>query len=321
MKKQTLAAIDLGTNSCRLMICDKSGEVLYKNSISTRLGEGMSEHNCFTSEAINRGIECFCTFKMIMDEYGVEKYRAIATAACRMAENGDEFVKKIRQHAAIDIDVIDGYQEAVLNLKGALLNVKDEKAGHIVVYDLGGGSTEITLATKNINPQILHTVSIPWGARNAAEIFSLHEYDEKNSHNLANEIAKYSQAFVKDSKLQEYQDDVCFVATSSTPLRLAHFTNKWKNYDREKADGLKISTDDFSKVIDNIRNMSVNEMKSHHLIGPVRAPIFNSACTIFSQIYQDLGAKELVTSLKSAVDGIIMELQDDTNKFNQDRSR
>ncbi len=81
MKKTALAAIDLGTNSCRLLITDQNGKTLYKNAIATRLGEGMSAHNRFTDEAVKRGIECFCTFKMSMDEYGVEKYRAIATAA------------------------------------------------------------------------------------------------------------------------------------------------------------------------------------------------------------------------------------------------
>ena len=137
MKQPTLAAIDLGTNSCRLLIADRSGRTLYKNAISTRLGEGMSAGNRFTDEAVMRGIECFCTFKMTMDEYGTEKYRAIATAACRTAENGAEFAKKIKQQSGIDLEIIDGYEEAVLNLKGALLNVRDEKAGYVVVYDLG----------------------------------------------------------------------------------------------------------------------------------------------------------------------------------------
>lgn len=133
MKQPTLAAIDLGTNSCRLLIADRSGRTLYKNAISTRLGEGMSAGNRFTDEAVMRGIECFCTFKMTMDEYGTEKYRAIATAACRTAENGAEFAKKIKQQSGIDLEIIDGYEEAVLNLKGALLNVQDEKAGYVVV--------------------------------------------------------------------------------------------------------------------------------------------------------------------------------------------
>lgn len=309
MKKPTLAAIDLGTNSCRLLIADMNGKTLYKNAISTRLGEGMSANNRFTDEAIKRGIECFCSFKMIMDEYGVENYRAIATAACRMAENGSEFVKKIKQQAGINLEIIDGYEEAVLNLKGALLNVKQEKAGHVVIYDLGGGSTEITLATRSDDPKILHTVSIPWGARNSSEKFGLCEYNPENAQRLAEEISGYGKAFVKESELEKYRDDACFIATSSTPLRLTHIARGWENYNRSRADGLTVNVEEFERAVSRVYCMKSAEMVSDPNIGPSRADIFSAGCVIFSQIYKDLGARNIVVSLKSAVDGIIMELQ------------
>ena len=173
MSKNNIAAIDSGTNSCRILISSPDGTTVYRDAISTRMGAGMSKNNYFTDEAISRGIECFCEFKMFMDQYNVQKYRAIATAACRTAKNGAEFIDKVKQQANIDIEVIDGYEEARLNLRGAALNVKDENTKYIVVYDLGGGSTEITLATNESTPKILHTVSIPWGARNSAEKFEL----------------------------------------------------------------------------------------------------------------------------------------------------
>ncbi|MBP3545993.1 MAG: hypothetical protein J6K16_02540 [Alphaproteobacteria bacterium] len=313
MTTQNVAAIDLGTNSCRLLIVDNQGKTLYKNAISTRMGEGMSAQNRFTDEAIKRGIECFCTFKMQMDKHNVAKYRAIATAACRMAENGADFVNMIARQANIKLEVIDGYEEAMLNLKGAMLNAKEEKAKYVVVYDLGGGSTEITLATREENPKILHTISIPWGARNSAEKFELNDFDETKAQNLANEISSYSKKFAQETKLNEIIDDVCFVATSSTPLRLAHLANGWEKYDRNRADGLKIKTAEFDKAIEKVRKMPFDERLHHSCVGPSRADIFNAAGVIFSQIYKDLGAKEMTASLKSAVDGIVMELQNGTN--------
>lgn len=315
MKQPSLAAIDLGTNSCRLLIADQNGKTLYKNAISTRMGEGMGASGRFTDEAVMRGIECFCSFKMLMDEYGVEKYRAIATAACRMAENGAEFVQKIKQQSGIGLEIISGYEEALLNLKGALLNVENEKTGYVVVYDLGGGSTEITLATRSTQPQILHTVSIPWGARNAAEKFGLKEYDPKAAIALDREIASYSSAFVRDCGLDKYRGDVCFVATSSTPLRLTHIARDWGKYERSRADGVKVGVDEFDRAIEKVRSMSRAEMENDSHIGSGRADIFQAACVIFSRIYKDLGAKEIVASLKSAVDGIIMDLrQNDTGR-------
>ena len=99
----------------------------------------------------------------------------------------------------------------------------------MVVYDLGGGSTEITLATRSAKPEILHTVSVPWGARNAAEKFGLKEYDPVAAARLDEEISACSRAFVRDSGLEKYRGDVCFVATSSTPLRLTHIARGWEN--------------------------------------------------------------------------------------------
>lgn len=309
MTSQNAAAIDLGTNSCRLLIVDEKGNTLYKNAISTRMGEGMSAHNRFTDEAIRRGVECFCSFKMLMDKYQTGKYRAIATAACRTAENGAEFVDLIRRQANIKLEVIDGYEEARLNLQGAMLNVQKEKSKYAVVYDLGGGSTEITFSTREAKPEILHTVSIPWGARNSSEKFGLVDFDETKAAMLAEEIGGYARKFVQEAKLKDYAGDVCFIATSSTPLRLAHIARGWTPYQRDKADGIKVAVEEFDRAAALVRAMTAEERLRHSCIGPSRADIFNSACVIFSQIYRDLGAKELVASLKSAVDGIVMELQ------------
>lgn len=309
MIHQNTAAIDLGTNSCRLLIVDAQGNTLYKNAISTRMGEGMSKHNRFTDEAVKRGIECFCSFKMLMDQYQVGNYRAIATAACRMAENGAEFVDLIRQQANIELEVIDAYEEARLNLLGSMLNVQNETCKYAVVYDLGGGSTEISLATRSLTPEILHTVSIPWGARNSSEKFGLTDYNQDKAQKLADEISGYVIKFVQDSNLSAYTDNVCFIATSSTPLRLAHIAKGWTPYKRDRADGMKISVEDFDQAVSIVHAMNAQERLQHSSIGSSRADIFNAACIIFSQIYRDLGAKELVASLKSAVDGIIMELK------------
>lgn len=316
MKIPTVAAIDLGTNSCRLFVVDGQGKALYKNAISTRMGEGMSAHNRFTDEAIKRGVDCFCFFKTIMNKFKVENYRAIATAACRMADNGADFVDMIYRQSGIKLDVIDGYEEARLNLLGAMQNVKNEAKKYVIVYDLGGGSTEITLATHSMNPQILYTISIPWGARNSSEKFGLMDYDEEKAARLANEIKGYTQKFVKDANLAQYADDVCFVATSSTPLRLAHIAHDWQNYDRNRADGMKVKTQDFDKAIQIVNNMTAGERLKHACVGENRANIFNAAGVIFSQIYRDLGAKEIVASLKSAVDGIVSELQNNAVSAN-----
>ena len=322
MVKENLAAIDLGTNACRIMVVDCDGNLLYRNSLSTKLGEGMYANMCFTDEAIDRGIGAFSEYAKILEKYDVKKYRAIATASCRMAKNGMEFVKKIKEITGIKIDVIDGVEEAYLNLKGALLNA-DKNAKYALVYDLGGGSTEITLATNEKNPKVLHTVSIPWGARNSAEAFDLENFDEKNIHKLQTQIVPYVKNFILMSNLNKYKDSCCLLATSSTPLRLAAMIHKDEKYDRQKSDGAILSYKELDNAIANIYNMSISEREESKYIGKNRAPIMISGCTIFKCIYENLGFEKLTASLKSAQDAIVKELKNDgkTHPISKDYSR
>lgn len=319
MKSKHFAAIDLGTNSCRLLIADEKGRPVYKDTVATKLGEGMMANNCFTEEAINRGMECLFNFKQKMDKFNVGEYRAIATAACRTAKNGPEFIEMVLKDALIKFDVVDGEEEARLNLIGALDNVKNNPAKYVVVYDLGGGSTEVTLATNCKNPEVIHTVSIPWGARNSSEYFNLKDYNAENAEKLKNEIAQKMDAFIADSKLEDYRGNLCFVATSSTPLRFASMIEKFGKYDRELADGVVFSTADADKEIERILSMKHEELAQDKYIGEKRSCIFIPACIIFKAIYDKLGAEKITASLKSAKDGIIKEFIDNgkTNEISK----
>ena len=312
MTQNVFAAIDLGTQSNRLLIADENGKELYKNIIATRLGEGMYAQMKFTPEAMERGINSFKEFSDEMKKYCVTKYRAIATAACRMASNGPDFVKAVEEISGIKLEVIDGYEEARLNLKGAIEHVQG-KSEYVVLYDLGGGSTEITLATNTQTPKILYTISIPWGARNASEAFDLVEYDAVKAKKLHDEIAAETQSFVEASNLANIRDKVCFVATSSTPLRFVSMIEKFGQYDRDKSDGHVISCKDIDAQIEGVYKLTRAEMMENLYIGQKRSSIFTAACVIFKTIYDTLGAKEITASLKSAKDGIISELIDQYN--------
>lgn len=305
--KKYFAAIDLGTNSCRLVIADEDKNYVYTDALSPRLGEGMYPAMRFTDDAVERGIKCFYDFKQIMDNYDIFAYRAIATASCRMAENAPDFLDKVFSESLIKIDVIDGYEEARLNLKGALQHVCGQTK-YVLVYDLGGGSTEITLATNEATPEIIHTISIPWGARNASEAFDMVEFDAIKAGKLASEIATYVEKFIADSGLDKCRDDICFVATSSTPLRFVSMIHEFGKYNRDKADGIKVKTADIDKQIGKVYTMSQPEMFENEYIGKTRPYIFTCACVIFKTIYDCLNIKEVTASLKSAKDGIIDEL-------------
>ena len=170
-----VAAMDLGTNSNRLLIADETGKSVYRDVRHVALGDGLAENGYFSDVSMERAICSFMDFGEMLAVYGVQKYRAIATAACRMSSNTEAFKAEVKKASGIDLEVISEFEEARLTLLGARLNAPKDKK-YLFVYDLGGGSTEITLATNSETPEIIATVSVPLGARNATEIFNLSDY-------------------------------------------------------------------------------------------------------------------------------------------------
>lgn len=303
----TLAAIDLGTNSNRLLIADCHGKSLYRDVRHVALGDGLAETGVFSEISMERAICSFMDFKAMMDAYGVEKYHAIATAACRMSNNTADFIKEVHKASGIDLDVISEFEEARLTLLGAKLNAPQDKK-YLFVYDLGGGSTEITLATNEQMPQIIETVSVPLGARNATEIFGLRDYQEKGAKELELAVMRYVQSFLDKIKNIDYAGKTALIATSSTPLRLAAFVAKHPAYDKFASDGISMTMDELEETISSILMMDFAQRAESPYIGRNRAGIFVAALVIFRTIYRALGCESMIASLKGAQEAIIAEL-------------
>jgi exopolyphosphatase/guanosine-5'-triphosphate,3'-diphosphate pyrophosphatase len=291
-----------------MIICDENKKVLFVDNISTRLAEGMHKNNRITDEAIDRCLKCFYEYKRVLDKYNVphKNIRAITTAACRVAENGSELIKKIYAESHVKLEIIDEKEEAELNLKGAIEHVLG-KSKYVIVYDLGGASTEVTLAENSKNPKIISTVSIPWGARNSSEAFDLVEYNEERANELRGEVDKTLDKFFEKAGNYD-KKDVAFVATSSTPLRLVSMINEFGSYDREKADGLVMNKEDIDRSITGLFTAKRTELAKNPYIGDKRSYIFISAGVIFKQICDRLDVDRVIASLKSAKDGIVADL-------------
>lgn len=305
MTTENLACIDLGSNSCRLRIADSKGKIIFHESQTTALAEGFSSTHRLSDEAMKRCLDTLKKFALLMQENHVRSYRAVATAACRMALNGDEFIQKVRKQTGISLEIITPYEEARLNIKGALLNVP-KNFEYAVVYDLGGASTEISLSTTQ-ETNILQTISIPLGARNAGEIYDLNDFKRENAERLRHDIRSYTEEFIKKSKLENFRDKACLVATSSTPLRLNAMIRDFGIYDRKQNDGMVFKVSEADGVIEKTEKMIFDERLANPYIGD-RASIFIPACVIFKSIYDTLKFPQIIVSLKGAQDAMIEEL-------------
>lgn len=302
-----IAAMDLGTNSNRLLIADKSGNPIYRDVYHVALGEGLAENGCFSEAAMERAICSFMDFAEMMAAYDVKKYRAIATAACRMSQNTAAFTEEVRKTSGVHLEVISEFEEARLTLLGARLNAPKDKK-YLFVYDLGGGSTEITLATNAEKPEILATVSVPLGARNATEIFDLSDYNAFGAERLEADVKRYVNMFLEKIEDIDYENNVALIATSSTPLRLASWLSHHEKYDKFAADGVCVTTADLDELIEKVLPMKESERAQSPYIGRNRAGIFVAALIIFKTIYQGLGCQRLTASLKGAQEAIVAEL-------------
>lgn len=141
-----IAAIDLGTNTFHLIIAEKVGssfKVIYKTNQPIRLGEDITKNNLIIPIAFQRGINCLKEFKAVMDKYKVDTVKATATSGIRSALNGQEFVDEAKLRASIEIDIINGDEEANFIYEG--IKLSGAITSKSLIMDIGGGSTEFIL--------------------------------------------------------------------------------------------------------------------------------------------------------------------------------
>jgi len=158
-----IAAIDAGSNAVRLSVARAYSaldiEPLHNERYSLRLGEGVFLRHRFSEDIFKKGVKAFRHFKEVMDEFGVTRYRAVATSASREARNRDAFVRHIKQKAGVALEVISGAEESRLGREAALAALGPESPPRCIA-DLGGGSLEINILRDHTVEQ---TAQLPVG--------------------------------------------------------------------------------------------------------------------------------------------------------------
>ncbi len=221
---QTVAAIDLGTNTARLLIAgrDPYRQILLKRII-TRLGGGFTRERGLSEEAQLRSIEALKEFALDMSQHGVERLRGVATSAVRDARNGGDFVQRVLSETGIALEVIDGDEEALLTLRG-VGSILDRKECDLAVFDVGGGSTEYTLAS---NLQPLFSRSLPIGVVRLTEGKSgVVEMEEK----IRRELTALKEALAAQG-LEDRFRKATLVGTAGTATTLAAIDMGMEQYD------------------------------------------------------------------------------------------
>jgi exopolyphosphatase / guanosine-5'-triphosphate,3'-diphosphate pyrophosphatase len=308
------AALDLGTNNCRLLIAtpDSSGfAVVDAFSRIVRIGEGLSASGVLGDAAMDRTIDALriCANKLVW--HGVSKHRLIATEACRAAMNGASFISRVAEETGLELEIINRETEARLAAAGAA-PLMDAGAESAVVFDIGGGSTEVLWLERSPGGY-----SIKAWTSLAAGVVTLSEqvgggvnvtrekYQEMRDRvrklidPFAVSVAELNGGAVTPSHL---------LGTSGTVTTIAGVHLGLRHYDRTKVDGCWMNDTAVEKVTGDLLAMSYRQRIENGCIGRERADLVLAGCAIFEEVRRAFPAKRVRVADRGLREGILAEL-------------
>ncbi len=279
-------AIDIGTNSCRLLIAvlDQGALVpLHKELETTRIGEGLHHSNLINEAAWERNLLCLLNFRNIMQVHGVEQYRAIATSAVREATNGQQFVNQVWERSHIQVDIVSGAEEARLSYLGV---EKGLKLNHPpLVVDLGGGSIEFICNDLNF------VLSIPLGAVRATELNLSREEIKQNLAPLA----------VRQKQFHDYP----LVFTGGTASSLVAIKMGLESFDSSQVHGQSLTRQEIESIYLKLAQSSLDMRRNIPGLQPERADIIVKGALIVLMTVDLLKRSEIIISESDLLQGII----------------
>lgn len=328
------AAIDIGTNSMRILIADvEDGKIKErtKEINPTRIGASVDKEGMISEVGIERNIEAFHTFVKKAKEYGAEKIWAVATSAVRDAQNGGDFIQRAFEKTGIYIQVISGEKEAELGYIGVAIGmeysavdiVKKEVEKKVqsdeskqLVIDIGGGSTELILGD---GPNLLKTISLNMGAVRMTEryitTYPISHIEIENIKRTVVEISKDSiseilrdrTSQVKENRVEQIKEEnrARLIGIGGTITTLASLHQELEPYDSDKVHNYKLTKADIAFLVQKLQGLTVEEIKAIKGIHPKRADIIGAGAIILHTIMENLGAESITVSEYDNLEGLV----------------
>jgi len=313
------AALDLGTNNCRLLIAvpqERGGfRVIDGFSRIVRLGEGLSQTGRLSQEAMDRSVEALKICAGKLNNRRIRRQRLIATEACRQASNGAEFLERVKRESGLELEIVTRETEARLATEGCG-SLMDRKSDAAVLFDIGGGSSELILVSnagarkKRISERIAAWTSLPMGVVTLSERFGGQNVSRKVFDDMVSEVMTHINAFEERKALKAAfaHGRVHLLGTSGTVTTLAGIHLKLPRYDRKRVDGIWLRDDEIDRVIDKLLSMSYEERSRNPCIGTERADLVLAGCAILNAIRQTWPANRLRVADRGLREGLLAEM-------------
>ncbi len=304
-----IASIDIGTNTIRLLICERTSagslNKLYIDRTITRLGEGYSDDNpLLTQLAVERSIIALKSFSTTIREHSVDEARAVATSVVRESKNGLDFVNRVKNETGISVEVISGAQEAELTVRGTLNSVSFE-GEHCLICDIGGGSTEYVYVQKG---DILKLVSINLGVVHLIEEFLTNErQSDQELAELSLSIKKTLNRELKDFEIYS-QHKPAIIATAGTPTTLAAIKLGLCEYKPELVNNFVLTKNAITTILEKLIKIPKQDRAKTAGLEKGREDIIIPGILILLETLERFSSNEVIVSDGGVLEGIAWNL-------------
>jgi exopolyphosphatase/guanosine-5'-triphosphate,3'-diphosphate pyrophosphatase len=315
---EAYAALDLGTNNCRLLIARPSGRdftVIDAFSRVVKLGEGLANTGRLSDAAMDRTLSALAICADKLQRRNVRLARSVATEACRRAENGLEFIERVRRETGIALDIISAEEEARLAVLGCHI-LLESGDGPAVIFDIGGGSTELVLVDPGGEgsrvPRILDWQSVPWGVVSLTDTVGRSEDSEEariaRFARMRQLVADSFAPFATRVAGAAQHEDIRLLGTSGTVTTLASLYLELPSYDRKAVDGLIVPAPAMRDISARLSVMTPYERSTLPCIGQDRADLVVAGCAILEAILDLWPARRLGVADRGIREGILRSL-------------
>lgn len=331
-ERPAYAALDLGTNNCRLLIAEptRSGfRVVDSFSRIVRLGAGLTHHGALSQEAMDKAVEGLRVCRTKMESRNVVRRRLIATEACRQASNGEAFIKRVEKETGLALEIADRRTEARLAVSGCATLVEREADG-VILFDIGGGSTELAFLDFRSGKPRFHAhmhrfirawTSLPVGVVTLAESFGGVYVDRPIFELMVAEVRQMISRFAAREMMSQCVQGgkVHLLGTSGTVTTLAGVHLGLERYDRRRVDGTWMGADDVTAMTDRLIDMTFDERVANPCIGADRADLVLAGCAIFEAIRREWPCGRLRVADRGLREGMLVELMAQDGVWRRDR--
>jgi len=316
-RRPAYAALDLGTNNCRLLVARPAGEgfrVIDAFSRIIRLGEGLAASGRLGDAAIARAIEALSICRDKMQLRGATRARLIATEACRAAQNGEEFRARVRNEVGLDLEIVDRETEASLAAIGCT-PLMDPAADAVILFDIGGGSSEIVRLGRSTPasggppvPQIRGWASLSLGVVSLAERYGGVAVDGAVYGAMVDEVEAHVRRFAAEHGEGLDLAATHLLGTSGTVTTIAGLHLRLRRYDRRQVDGCWMSDAQVQSVLDELCAMNYEERVASPCIGAERADLVLAGCAILDAIRRVFPCERLRVADRGLREGMLVDM-------------